>query len=121
MSEAPDQVFRGWLERGEFRLQRSTETGRFLFYPRVAEPGTGCRDLEWVPISGRGTVHATTVVRAEPKARDYNVALIDLDEGPRMMSRVEGIAPEAVTIGMAVIARIEATDDGPIILFGPVR
>lgn len=119
MSDAPDHIFRSWLERGEIRLQRSRETGRFLFYPRVAEPGTGCRDLDWTPVSGRGTVYATTVVRIEPKARDYNVALIDLEEGARMMSRVEGIAPEEVTIGMAVIARIEATDDGPIILFEP--
>ncbi len=102
-------------------LQRSRETGRFIFYPRVAEPVTGCTDLEWVEISGRGTVHSTTVVRARPPVTDYNVALIDLAEGVRMMSRVEGIPPEAVRIGMAVRARIGSDDDGPIILFDPAE
>ena len=93
--------------------------GAFLFYPRVAEPGTGCTDLEWVELSGRGTVHATTVVRRKPPEADYNVALIDLAEGPRMMSRVEGVPPEQVRIGMAVTARIAPGEDGPIILFDP--
>jgi uncharacterized OB-fold protein len=48
------------------------------------------------------------------------VALIDLAEGPRMMSRVIGIAPEAVEIGMNVKARI-IDDGGPIVVFEPVR
>lgn len=121
MNDAPDRIFRDWLERGEIRLQRSAETGKLLFYPRVAEPGTGCRQLDWVPVSGRGTVYATTVVRVEPKARDYNVALIDLEEGPRMMSRVEGAAPGEIRIGMAVVARIEATEAGPVVLFEVAR
>ena len=88
-----------------------------LFYPRVAEPVTGARDLEWVEASGRGTVHATTVVRAKPPQQPYNVALVDLEEGPRVMSRVEGIAPEAVRIGMKVQARIGKQDERDILLF----
>lgn len=119
MEKAPDQIFREFLEQGKFMLQRSRETGRFIFYPRVAEPGTGSTDLEWVPASGRGIVYSTTVVRAEPKARDYNVVLVDLDEGPRMMSRVEGVAPDEVRIGMAVTARIAEGDGGPIVVFEP--
>ena len=76
-------------------LLRSRETGRCFWFPRVAEPGTGCTDLEWVEASGEGTVYSTTVIRQKPPTPDYNLALIDLAEGPRMMSRVEGIAPEA--------------------------
>jgi uncharacterized OB-fold protein len=116
---APDVAFRTYLEAGRLMLQRSRETGRFIFYPRIAEPGTGCTDLDWVEASGQGTVHSTTVVRARPPASDYNVALIDLEEGVRMMSRVEGIAPDAVRIGMAVRARIAAGEDGPIVVFDP--
>jgi len=98
-------------------LQRSHASGNYVFYPRVAEPVTGARDLEWVEASGRGTVHATTVVRARPPQPPYNVALVDLDEGPRVMSRVEGISPDAVHIGMKVQARIGQQDDKPILLF----
>jgi uncharacterized OB-fold protein len=115
----PDLAFRAFLEEGRFMLQRSRETGRFIFYPRVAEPGTGCTDLEWVEASGNGMVYSTTVVRNQPKAPDYNVALIDLAEGVRMMSRVEGIPPELVAIGMPVRARISRIDDAPVIVFDP--
>lgn len=119
MDIKPDAEFRAFLEEGRFMLQRSRQTGAFIFYPRVAEPVTGCMDLDWVEASGRGVVHSTTVVRQRPPAAHYNVALIDLEEGPRMMSRVEGVDPEAVTIGMAVKARIATTEDGPLLVFDP--
>jgi len=115
----PDQQFRAFLEEGRFMLQRSRETGRFIFYPRIAEPGTGCTDLEWVPASGDGVVYSTTVVRNRPRAPDYNVVLIDLAEGVRMMSRVEGIDPGDVRIHMAVRARIASGEDGPVLVFDP--
>jgi uncharacterized OB-fold protein len=65
-------------------------------------------------------VYATSVVRQRDPAQSYNVALIDLVEGPRMMSRVESIAPDAVRIGMKVQARIAAEGDGFIVVFDPV-
>lgn len=117
----PDVAFRGFLEEGRFMLQRSRSSGAYVFYPRVAEPGTGATDLEWVEASGRGVVYSTTVARQKPPTPSYNVALIDLAEGPRMMSRVEGVAPEAVKIGMVVQARIATTEAGPLILFDPVH
>ena len=90
-----------------------------MFYPRVAEPGTGAEDLEWVEASGRGTVAAVTVVRKKDLASSYNVVLVDLAEGPRMMSRVDDIAVDAVTVGMAVKARIVTEGDQPLLVFVP--
>ena len=113
----PEQEYFAHLAQGRFMLQRSRGSGRFYFHPRVAEPVTGARDLEWVEASGHGTIHAATVVRSKPPQPSYNVVLVDLAEGPRVMSRVEGIAPEAVRIGMAVRARIGTQDDKPILLF----
>jgi len=113
----PEATYFAHLAEGKFMLQRSRASGKYFFYPRVAEPVTGARDLEWVEASGRGTVHATTVVRVKPPQQPYNVVLVDLDEGPRVMSRVEGIAPDAVRIGMKVQARIGRQDDKPILLF----
>lgn len=115
----PDAQFRAYLEAGRFMIQRSRSTGRHVFYPRVAEPGTGAMDLEWVEASGKGTVHASTVVRMRPPTPSYNVALVDLDEGPRMMSRVDGVPPEEVKAGMTVRAHIIWEDDQPLVIFRP--
>jgi hypothetical protein len=51
------------------------------------------------------------------KGGDVNIALVDLAEGPRMMSRVEGVAPDQVKIGTAVKARIAELNGEPAIVF----
>lgn len=102
-------------------LQRSRSSGRFCFYPRVAEPKTGATDLEWTQASGNGTVYATTVIRKRPPASSYNVALIDLEEGVRIMSRVDSIDPGDVRIGMAVKARIAQEGEAFILVFDPAE
>lgn len=116
----PDAEFRAHLAAGRFMIQRGVESGQPVFYPRAIGPGTG-EALEWVDASGRGTVYSTTVVRKRPPEPSYNVALVDLAEGPRMMSRIDGIAPEEVRIGMEVVARIRVEDDLPIIVFEPAE
>jgi uncharacterized protein len=120
MSEIhPEHDFRKFLEEGSFRIQRSRASGRHIFYPRVAEPLTGSTDLEWVVASGRGTVYSTTVIRQKPPTPNYNLALVDLEEGPRMLSRVEGVAPEQVKIGMAVKAKIVRENGEALLVFEP--
>ncbi|MBO9355790.1 hypothetical protein GG851_17530 [Bordetella petrii] len=114
----PQQEYFDHLAAGRFMIQRSRGSGEYVFYPRVAAPRTGALDLEWVPASGRGTVYATTVMRVRPPAPPYNVCLVELEEGPRMMSRVEGIAPQDVRVGMAVRARIARDENGqPLVVF----
>ncbi len=111
----PEAEYKAHLQAGRFMIQRSRATGRYVFYPRVAVPGTGEQDLEWVPASGDGTVYSVTVNRSRDAT--YNVALIDLAEGPRLMSRIEGV--ETLPIGALVRARIVATADGPAVVFDP--
>jgi uncharacterized protein len=115
----PEVDFLKFLEQGSFRIQRSRSSGRHIFYPRVAEPLTGSTDLEWVEACGRGTVYSTTVIRQKPPTPNYNLALVDLEEGPRMLTRVEGVAPEQVKIGMAVKAKIVREDDRALLVFEP--
>jgi hypothetical protein len=86
VQSGPEQQFKLFPKRGRFMLQRSLSTGRYVFYPRVVVPGGGETDLEWVEATGRGTLYAITVNRT--RAGSHNVALVDLDEGPRMMSRI---------------------------------
>lgn len=115
----PEKQYTEYLAQGEFMLLRAKASGKFIFYPRVAEPLTGDTALEWVKASGRGRVYSATVVRQRPPAADYSVVLVDLEEGPRMMSRVDGLPPADVRIGMDVEARIIQEGDGPLVIFVP--
>jgi uncharacterized protein len=112
---APEREYFAHLASGRFKLQRSRGTGDYVFHPRVAAPRTGAADLEWVEVSGGGFVYSATFVRQKPPAADYNVVLVELDEGPRMVSRVEGM--ERVPIGTRVRARIVQEDGGPVVVF----
>jgi len=114
----PEAHWRQALAEGRFLLQRSPADGQHFYPPRVIAPTPGGDALEWVEASGRGTVHSVTVISPKPPAEPYNVVLVDLAEGPRMMSRVEGLPATDVAIGMAVQARIDRQEDGePILLF----
>ncbi len=75
-----DTFYFAHLAAGEFVIPRCNECARFHFYPRLVCPHCGSVDLTWQPASGTGTVYSTTVVR-RPDG-DYNLALIDLAEGP---------------------------------------
>ena len=113
----PEAEYRAHLRDGRFMLQRSRSTGVHTFYPRVAIPGTGEQDLEWVAASGLATVYAITVNRARDGS--YNLALVDLDEGPRMMTHIDGV--ETVPIGTRVRACIVEQDGAPLVVFVPER
>jgi uncharacterized OB-fold protein len=110
------------LEKGELAYQFSPDAGRAVFYPRLLCPFTGSASLEWRISKGTGTVHATTVVHPA-QGTPYNVALIDCDEGFRLMSRVEGIDPMQVKIGQRVRFRVHRPggDDPPCPVFIPAE
>jgi uncharacterized OB-fold protein len=121
MAESPLAVYQAHLDKGELAYQWSAEANRAVFYPRVICPCTGSKRLEWRVSAGLGTVYATTVTHPRDGA-PYNVALIDCDEGFRLMSRVEDIAPEAVKIGMRVKFRVHRPggDEPAYPVFAPV-
>jgi uncharacterized protein len=110
------------LEKGELAYQYSPEAGKAVFYPRLLCPFTGSANLEWRISKGTGTVHATTVVHPT-KGAPFNVALIDCDEGFRLMSRVEDIDPIEVKIGQRVRFRVHRPggDDAPYPVFVPAE
>ena len=107
--KSPLTIYQEHLDRGELAYQVSG--GRPVFFPRVAAPGTGSTDLEWRVSKGEGAVYSTTCVyyKGEPP---LNVALVELDEGFRMMSRVEDIPAESVRIGMRVKLRVLPAAEG---------
>jgi uncharacterized OB-fold protein len=109
----PEQRFKAFLAEGKFMIQRSRGSGRHTFYPRLAIPGSGDVDLEWVEASGTGTIYSITVNRRRDGSS--NVALIDLDEGVRIISTLPNV--ETAAIGTRVRARIAKLDSGPAIVF----
>ena len=113
----PERDYMNFLTEGKFMLLRSKDSGKYIFYPRVVEPGTGSTRLEWVQASGRGSVYSTTVVRQRPPAADYNVAIVELAEGPRMFSRIDGMPADQVKIGMQVQAQVITENEKPMVVF----
>ena len=101
---SPAAAFAEHCRRGELAYQMAPD-GTAVFPPRLAQPGTGA-PLRWAVSAGRGAVYATTVVRRRGEALQ-SVVLVDLDEGFRMMSRVDGLAPQDVRIGLRVTVRFD--------------
>ena len=120
--KSPNKIYVEHLEKGELAYQFSPGAGKAVFYPRVLCPFTGSGKLEWRLSKGLGTVHATTVVHPA-EGKPYNVALIDCDEGFRLMSRVEDIDPMAVKIGQRVRFRVHRPggEEPPCPVFVPTE
>lgn len=115
------QVWDDALAEGRLLLQRvpagdAGMAGPAVFPPREFAPGSGA-PLEWFEASGEGTVYSVTWVQRRPPEAPYNVVLVDLAEGARMMGQVTGVTEATLQIGMAVRARMV---EGPRIVFEPV-
>jgi len=98
-------------------LQRCAVCAKVWFFPRPACVACGATDYAWIPASGRGTVHSFSVVRRAPSPEfralvPYVVALIELEEGPRMMANVVGDDALEVSIGDAVALTFEDRGEG---------
>lgn len=109
------------LDQGRLLIQRCADCRKHVYFPRESCPHCGSTELGWDAPTGHGTVYAVTTVRRKADAGgDYNVSLIDLDEGVRMMSRVENVKALALKIGQHVQARVQVTDGRGLVLFDAV-
>lgn len=113
-----DAQFAAHLAAGRFMIQRGIASGTPVYPPNAVAPLTG-EDLEWFEPAGDGTVYSVTIVRKKPPIPSYAIVLIDLAEGVRMMSRIDGIEPGEVRIGMAVKAKIIEEDGANLVIFVP--
>lgn len=110
------------LDLGKFLIQQCNSCVRHIYFPREICPHCGSDQLALVAPSGLGTVHAVTTVRRKADlGGDYNVSLIDLDEGVRLMSRVDNRAPLDVKIDQRVKARVQMTSSGALVVFDVVE
>ncbi len=106
-------------------FQRCDDCAAPVWYPRAVCPTCLSGNLTWTESTGRGIVYSVSVhYRAPaPELADsvpYAVALVDLDDGPRMLTNVVDCSPEAVRIGDPVLATWRALPDGRHLLqFAP--
>ena len=125
-----DEESRGYWEalaRHELCFQRCRDCGTNRFPPRAVCPACLSSATDWVRASGRGTVYSFTVTYQNQapgfrEALPYVLAVVELEEGPRLMTNVVGCAPGDVRIGMAVeIAFEDATAEITLAQFRPAR
>ena len=91
---------------GELRYQHCDHCSTSIFYPRSICPNCGKPDPIWQTSKGKGTIYACSVIHRAPPAykedTPYVVALVDLAEGFRMMSRIIDCDTSSVKVGQRV-------------------
>jgi uncharacterized OB-fold protein len=99
LPEATPETREFWegAKRHELRIQRCLDCKRAYFYPRPFCPHCASRNVEWFTASGKGTLYSYVIVhRGPPGFQDwlpYVIAVVQLQEGPRMMSNVINVEP----------------------------
>ncbi|MFM9887099.1 MAG: Zn-ribbon domain-containing OB-fold protein [Burkholderiales bacterium] len=94
------------------------------FYPRVVCPHCGSRRLEWRDASGRGTLYSFVINHRPPawrKQEPYVIAVVELDEGPRMMTNLIGIPPDPALIRCDMPVEIVYEDVTPVVTLPQFR
>ncbi len=111
----------------ELWLRKCNACESVYFYPRNICPKCFSRDVMWVQASGRGTLHTFGIVERGPTPTfrehvPYIVALVDLEEGPRLPTNLVGVEPDkdVVKIGMALeVTFDDVTDEVTLPKFKP--
>lgn len=115
---ASTEPFWTGLVEGEFRTTQCLDCRHMTFPPKPICPTCWSRDIEWVVLSGRGTLASFTEVSAAPKVfvseTPYVLALVDLEEGVRVLSRI--LAPyDGLQVDIPVHLKIRPAQ--PLYLF----
>lgn len=120
------QPFWDGCSAGELRLQRCRPCGAHYFPPRPFCPTCLSDDVEWQTVSGRGSLHSYVINhRAAPGFENdvpYAIAVVQLDEGPRMMSNIVGIpnTPDDLVLDMPLEVTFDQRGDMAVPVFQPL-
>ena len=122
---ADTQFFWDGAKEHRLLIQRCGGCGMLRHPPRPMCPS--CHSFQWdtTEASGRGTVYSFVMPRYPPLPwfdDGYVVALVDLEEGTRLVTNLVGVEPEAVSIGMPVVVCFEEFDGGLVLpMFTPAE
>ena len=121
------QPFWDGCARGELMLQRCRDCDQPYFYPRPICPACGSTDVEWFTASGRATLYSYVINhRPAPGFEDdgpYAIAVVQLAEGPRMMTSLIGVpaTPEALVLDMPLRVMFEPRGEVYLPVFTPAE
>jgi uncharacterized protein len=101
---------------GRLSLPLCKACGKHHFYPRSFCPHCWSEELNWVDVSGEASVYSFTVVRDKDP---YVLAVVELAEGPRMMTNIIECPPAAVHVGMRVRVNFQPFDGERVPMFSP--
>jgi uncharacterized protein len=109
---------------GKLLLQRCSDCGRAGYYPRYVCANCHSTDLVDIEATGRGTIYSYTVtargILEYENAGSYVLAMVELDEGPKMVTNIIECDPEALSIGQRVeVVFCDTGGDGALPRFRP--
>lgn len=110
--------WKGLMDR-KVMLQRCRDCSHTFHYPRILCPQCMSQSLDWVQASGRGTLYTYTICRrpTHPVFADESpqlMAVVELEEGPRMTSTLVNVAEDEISIGMALEPVFERNEEAGI-------
>lgn len=110
--------------QGELRVRRCHACGERFRFAHAWCPQSWSEDLGWERASGLASVSHFTIVHQAPvpafqAESPYVLAMVELDEGVRMMTNIVGCPPQDVCIGMRVAVRFEARGETALPVFAP--
>ena len=122
--DAETQPYWDAAAEGRLLLRRCGDCGRAHFYPRSFCPVCWSANVTWEDASGRATLYTWSVVHANdlPPFKErlpYVAAVVDLEEGPRMMTNIVDCDLQALRIGMDVVVAFESREDIAVPVFRP--
>jgi uncharacterized protein len=117
------------MKEGKLMLPNCQDCGKAHFYPRVFCPHCHSNNLTWVQGSGKGKLYSFEILyrpfnRAVKVPPPYVLAMVELEEGPRMLSNLVNVEPDPKVIKCDMPVEIvfsKLTDDMTIPLFQPAR
>ncbi|NQV61736.1 MAG: Zn-ribbon domain-containing OB-fold protein [Alphaproteobacteria bacterium] len=117
------------LREGKLMLPKCGDCGTAFFYPRILCPHCHSRNVGWIQASGKGKLFSFEIAYrtfnpAFKVEAPFILAMVELEEGPRMMSNLINIEPDpsVVKCDMAVEVVFEKqTDEVTLALFQPAR
>jgi len=110
--------------RGQLELQRCKQCGNYVWTPQLACRTCLTETLEWVPVSGRGTVYSFVIMHraATPVFKaPYAIVVVELEEGARILSDMVDVDVKDVQIGLPVEVAFEPAGDIGYYHFRPRR
>ena len=121
------QPFWDGCAEGVLRIQRCADCGRPYFYPRPVCPACTSRNVAWFAASGRATLYSYVIdhrpARGFENETPYAIAVVELAEGPRMMTNIIGLptTPEALVLDMSLQVMFEQRGEISRPVFGPAE